>query len=110
MTIIRNKQTGLEITGKVEDRYVDWFNFAIEGTTTTYLNSFCLSDWDIIEPLPTAPGLYQVDGGGVRNFRHLMLTMHGKWYWVDFTARDVNGIVDDYVPHPEEYNLTPVFT
>lgn len=56
MTKIRNKKTGLEITGKLTDVSERLIVLTIMGSTV--VNTFLHAEWDVIEDAPTKYGLY----------------------------------------------------
>lgn len=60
--------------------------------------------------LPTAPGLYVVDGhDNLHEARHLLLTENGGWFWLDVTAFHQDGVLVGVSEHEVAgFALTPV--
>lgn len=68
------------------------------------------------KPLPTVPGLYTLreEDTKINALKRLLLTTHGEWFWIDFTADDptvvVHEVDTDYLTNPtKNYDLTLVY-
>ena len=66
------------------------------------------------KPLPTVPGLYTLreEDTKINSFVRLLLTTHGEWFWIDFTASAVAQKVRDMSPYVypgTDYDLTLVY-
>ncbi|UDL16547.1 hypothetical protein SEA_ZOOMAN_306 [Microbacterium phage Zooman] len=78
--------------------------FTVTGVERDYDNSFALVgkgfklqdshfEFELMErpfQLPTTPGLYGFPNGGSMK---MLLTSHGEWYWVDFSAHGHRDVI-----------------
>ena len=96
-------------TGEVHEFEVEHPNgYGLGSTTRLY---FAKSLWDferLTRPLPTKAGLYQASSD--KGMNKLILTTHGEWYWLDFTAKlSVARKETDSIPERYAATITPLY-
>ncbi|HKT21941.1 MAG TPA: hypothetical protein VJR06_04950 [Nitrososphaerales archaeon] len=119
MTDISDIKVGdrVRATSKTNDDTAEFtVVYAYTWGVDTAANSYDGEDFDfeVIKPapnpVPTEPGLYSFykDDTPITQSRRLLLTKHGEWYFLDFTAGSRDGILEP-VPNISKIVNSPAF-
>ena len=90
MNIEHDKDLPYAVVNKVDEALVA--RFADQGDAEAFADPWC----KVVNtsPLPTKRGVYALSTDATGS-RHLVLANGGKWYWLDFTGRKQDQVLEE---------------